>query len=221
MKQTEHTMSEKTQKIFAKQCTFMLAAADVAQFPESVISQDGCTLEMIPEIAFIGRSNVGKSSLINALTGRKSLARTSNTPGRTQQIVFFNLSGFFIFADLPGYGHAKAPLEVVNKWKKLVQDYLTKRKEIRCVLVLIDSRHGLKQSDFDMLAMLNKANVRYAIVLTKTDCVKKEEVSRMTQNTQNLIRARDFTACAGVFSVSSHSKEGIDSLQEMLAKFVP
>jgi len=198
----------------------MLAAAEAVQFPEPLISEDGCTVKIVPEIAFIGRSNVGKSSLINALAGRKALARTSNTPGRTQQIVFFSLSGFLIFADLPGYGHAKPPLEIVNKWKKLVQDYLTKRKELRCVLVLVDSRHGLKQSDFDMLALLNKANVKYAIVFTKTDCVRKEDVSNMIQSTETMIRARDFTACTGVYSVSSHSKEGVDELRDVLAKCV-
>ena len=125
----------------------------------------------LPEVAFAGRSNVGKSSLVNALTGRKTLARTSNTPGRTQQINFFDLGGRMMLVDLPGYGYARASKTSVHAWTKLIRDYLRGRVGLRRICLLIDARHGIKPSDVEIMDMLDKAAVPYQIVLTKADKV--------------------------------------------------
>ena len=148
--------------LFTQSCNFVIGCAHLGQVPESAT----------PEIAFAGRSNVGKSSLINALVGHKALARTSNTPGRTQQINFFDLGERLMIADLPGYGYARAPKAQVRDWSQLVQSYLVGRATLRRILVLVDARHGLKDSDRRVMMVLDQAAQPYQVVLTKADKIK-------------------------------------------------
>ncbi|KAF0145197.1 MAG: GTP-binding protein [Rhodospirillaceae bacterium] len=160
---------EAGRRLFAGPCAFITAAATVSQLPSF----------HLPEIAFAGRSNVGKSSLINALTGRRTLARTSVTPGRTQAVVFFRLADRLMLVDLPGYGYAEAPKSVVRQWTGLVYDYLRGRPSLRRALLLIDSRHGIKDSDRAVMRMLDQAAMNYQLVLTKADkLVEKEAAGR-------------------------------------------
>ncbi|HEV7304646.1 ribosome biogenesis GTP-binding protein YihA/YsxC [Ensifer sp.] len=173
------------------------------------------------EIAFAGRSNVGKSSLINALVGHKGLARTSNTPGRTQELNYFVPDGFsgaaddlppMALVDMPGYGYAQAPKDQVDAWTKLVFDYLRGRSTLKRVYVLIDSRHGLKKNDEDVLDLLDKAAVSYQIVLTKTDKIKVAGVPRLVAETLDKIKKRP-AAFPEVLSTSSEKGEGLDDLR--------
>ena len=159
----EQHVLEDGRKLFAGDCTFLLGAAALSQVPESGL----------PEIAFAGRSNVGKSSLVNALTGRKTLARISDTPGRTQQLNFFDIGQRFILADLPGYGYARAPKRDVDAWTDLVKAYLMGRPQLRRVCMLVDSRHGLKTNDLEVMKDLDEAAVSYQIIMTKADKVKE------------------------------------------------
>ncbi len=165
---TENQLREQGRKLFAGECTFLLGAADLSQVPDSDL----------PEIAFAGRSNVGKSSLLNALTNRKTLARTSDTPGRTQQLNFFDVGGRLMVADLPGYGYARAPKKEVAAWTRLVEAYLTGRPQLRRVCVLVDSRHGLKANDLAVMKELDEAAVSYQLVLTKADKVKEAALDK-------------------------------------------
>lgn len=174
-----------------------------------------------PEIAFAGRSNVGKSSLINALVGHKGLARTSNTPGRTQELNYFVPDGFsgeggdlppMALVDMPGYGYAQAPKEQVDQWTKLVFDYLKGRVTLKRVYVLIDARHGIKKNDEEVLSLLDKAAVSYQIVLTKTDKIKAAGVPRLIEETLQKIRKRP-AAFPGVVATSSEKAEGLDDLR--------
>ena len=207
-------MADKTSAshLFAQSCECVLAAAVPEQFPPT--QGKG----VLPEVAFIGRSNVGKSSMINALTGRKSLARASNTPGRTQQIVFFNLGQRLMLVDLPGYGHAVAPDEVVNQWMGLVRVYLKKRNNLQLVCLLIDSRHGLMAHDLDMMQFLDRAAVSYQIVLTKADQLKQvEREPRLRQVTASLTKHP--AARPNVLLTSAEKKIEIEPLRELLAGF--
>jgi len=151
--------------------------AGPVDFLKGVVAMDGLPDADRVEVCFAGRSNVGKSSLINALTNRKGLARASNTPGRTQEINFFELGEARYLVDLPGYGYANAPLAVVEKWQRLLKNYLSGRPNLRRAFVLVDSRHGIKEVDRTMMTMLDQAAVGYRIVLTKTDKVKKMALS--------------------------------------------
>jgi GTP-binding protein len=180
------------------------------------------------EIAFAGRSNVGKSSLINALVGQKALARTSNTPGRTQELNYFVPDGYsgaegdlppMAMVDMPGYGYAQAPKEHVDAWTKLVFDYLRGRATLKRVYVLIDSRHGIKKNDDDVLDLLDKAAVSYQIVLTKTDKIKDPAVPKLVGETLEKIRKRP-AAYPFVLSTSSEKGRGLDDLREAITQAI-
>ena len=160
---------EAARVFFAHPVTFLMGAVAITGLPPADL----------PEVAFAGRSNVGKSSLINAVTGRKAIARASVTPGRTQELNFFEVGEptRFRLVDMPGYGFAKAPPKVVEKWKRLVRDFLRGRQVLRRTLVLIDSRHGIKPPDEEMMKMLDEAAVGYRLVLTKADKIKASELA--------------------------------------------
>ena len=176
---------EAASRLFSGPVDFLLSAPQLKFLPEPVV----------PEIAFCGRSNVGKSSLLNALTGRKAIARASVTPGRTQELNFFDVGRperiegedaglpLFRLVDMPGYGFAKAPVKVVEKWKSLVKSYLRGRAVLARTLVLVDSRHGLKDTDREMMTMLDEAAVGYRIVLTKTDKIKASDLQVVAEKT--------------------------------------
>lgn len=177
-----------------------------------------------PEIAFAGRSNVGKSSLINALVGHKGLARTSNTPGRTQELNYFVPDGYsgaegdlppMALVDMPGYGYAQAPKEQVDAWTRLVFDYLRGRSTLKRVYVLVDSRHGIKKNDEEVFDLLDKAAVSYQIVLTKTDKIKDAGVPRLVAETSEKVRKRP-AAYPEVLSTSSEKGHGLDALRDAI-----
>jgi GTP-binding protein len=198
---------EEGRKLFARPATFMLGVAKLDQLPPADL----------PEVAMAGRSNVGKSSLINALTSRTSLARTSNTPGRTQQINLFDLSGRLILADLPGYGYAQAPKELVERWTKLVFAYLRGRPSLMRVCLLVDARHGLKKADEDALDILGKAAVPIQLVLTKGDLVRKAELEALQLELGTRL-ARTIGVMPQTVTTSSRTQAGVDVLRAVLAK---
>jgi len=166
-------LTEEARRLFSGRVEFLLSAPQLKFIPEADF----------PEVAFCGRSNVGKSSLLNALTNRKSIARISVTPGRTQELNFFEVGEptLFRLVDMPGYGFAKAPVKVVEKWRSLVRTFLRGRVVLKRTLVLIDSRHGIKPVDEEMMAMLDEAAVGYRLVLTKADKVKASELAAVTE----------------------------------------
>lgn len=196
--------------LFAQPCEFLRGVADLASLPPA----------SAPEIAFAGRSNVGKSSLVNALTGRSTLARTSNTPGRTQQLNFFELgpkgAPALVLVDLPGYGYARETKATVAAWTRLVMDYLRGRAKLRRVLVLIDARHGLKDSDHEVMKLLDEAAVSYQIVLTKTDKLKSGELEGRVAEVGQAIR-RHVAAHPTVVVTSSVAGTGIAELRAEIA----
>jgi GTP-binding protein len=194
--------------LFAQPCTFLRGAAALAHLPDGDL----------PEVAFAGRSNVGKSSLLNALTGRRALARTSNTPGRTQEINFFDLGGGRLrLADLPGYGFAEAPKPKVEAWTRLVRAYLRGRPSLRRVLLLIDARHGPKPSDGQIMAMLDDAAVSYQLVLTKADKPGAAALDECLARTAALAR-RHVAAHPETLVTSSQTGAGIAELRAALAE---
>jgi len=193
---------ESARKLFAGSADFIWAAAEI----------DGLPPMQGPEIAFAGRSNVGKSSLINAVTGRSALARTSITPGRTQQLNFFDVAGRLRFVDMPGYGYAAVSKEKKANWTSLIEDYLRGRASLARVYVLIDSRHGLKDLDRDILSLLDRAAVSYQIVLTKADQLKPmAQELRLAEVTEQI--ARRVAAFPEVLMTSSETGAGIGGLR--------
>jgi GTP-binding protein len=164
---------EEANRLFRRPCTFLKGVVNVAGLPG----------DALPEVAFAGRSNVGKSSLLNALVGQKALARTSNTPGRTREVNYFVLDDRAYLVDLPGYGYAKASKKEVAGWNRLIQDYLKGRASLRRVFLLVDARHGLKTSDAPTLELMDMAAVSYQAVLTKADKVKAGELEKVVERT--------------------------------------
>jgi GTP-binding protein len=195
-------------KLFTGACDFISAASMPDHFPPG----------KLPEIAFWGRSNAGKSSLINALTDRKTLARTSKTPGRTQQIIFFNLADRLMLADLPGYGHAKAPREERDRWNELIHHYLQSRPQLNLVCRMLDARHGLMTNDLEMMQRLDRAAATYQIVLTKIDLVKAPDRVVRERQTKAILE-RHPAARSEVMGVSSEKRAGIDELRHLLTGF--
>lgn len=189
-------------------------------FEKGVVAPPGLPTDGRLEIAFAGRSNVGKSSLLNALVNQKGLARTSNTPGRTQELNLFTAEGVPLrIVDMPGYGFAKAPLDAVEKWNKLIRRYLQGRVELARVFVLIDSRHGLKKNDLDILKMLDETAVSYQIVLTKADKLKPGQIERVKQSVQQDIQRRP-AAYPFIAVTSSEKRHGIDMLRGFIARLL-
>jgi GTP-binding protein len=198
---------EAGRKLFAGPCEFIFAAARADQLPPAGP----------PEIAFAGRSNVGKSSLVNALTGRLTLARTSNTPGRTQELIFFDLSGQLRLVDMPGYGYAAVGKEKVASWGRLLRDYLRGRACLRRALLLVDIRRGLKDSDHETMELMDAAAVSYAVVLTKGDEVKAQEAPSHVSAVETALRSHA-AAYPRVFFTSSRRGDGISELRAFVAQ---
>jgi GTP-binding protein len=200
----DEDLAERARKLFSGPIEFLKSAPELKFLPDPVA----------PEIAFAGRSNVGKSSLLNALTNRKSLARTSNTPGRTQELNFFNVGEplQFRLVDMPGYGFAEAPRDMVKRWRFLVNDYLRGRGVLKRALVLVDGRHGLKPVDVEVMEMLDAAAVSYHLVLTKADKVK---AAALTQTLEGVAaEARKHPAAhPSIFTTSSETGSGIAELR--------
>jgi len=192
--------------LFAGECQFIAASNSMSNL---------APMERA-EIAFAGRSNVGKSSLVNALTGRKTLARTSQTPGRTRQLIFFNLANRLNLVDLPGYGYASAPKTDIEAWSKLTRKFLAGRQTLQRVMLLIDSRRGVGKGDKLIMDLLDEAAVSWAIVLTKADKIKPTELSKIYQETTQ-IASKHVAAFPHIFISSSHDGRGVAELRAHLA----
>ncbi|MGN6057500.1 MAG: ribosome biogenesis GTP-binding protein YihA/YsxC [Sphingomicrobium sp.] len=204
MPRADMELEERARKLFAGPIEFLKSAPDLQFLPAAEA----------PEIAFAGRSNVGKSSLLNALTNRKGLARTSNTPGRTQELNFFDVGTppRIRLVDMPGYGFAEAPKDLVKRWRFLVNDYLRGRAILKRALVLVDSRHGIKEVDREMMRMLDDAAVSYHLVLTKSDKVKASALGALYEAT--IVEATKHPAAhPAIFTTSSETGSGIAELR--------
>jgi GTP-binding protein len=200
------TAVESGRKLFAGEVTFV----------KGVVAMSGLPPADRLEVCFAGRSNVGKSSLINALTGRKALARASNTPGRTQEINYFDLGGQSYLVDLPGYGYANAPLAKVEKWQALLKQYLSGRATLRRAFVLIDARHGIKPVDEEIMALLDSSAVTFQCVLTKADKIKAAERDRMLAQVRTRLAAHP-AAFPEIVLTSSEKGDGIATLRAIIA----
>ena len=193
--------------LFAGNCTFIAASNSLTNLPP--IS--------LPEIAFAGRSNVGKSSLVNALTGRNTLARTSQTPGRTRQLIFFALANRINLVDLPGYGYAKAPKTDIKSWTGLTRRFLSGRQSLQRMMLLIDSRRGIGPGDKEMMKLMDEAAVSWAVVLTKMDKLKQSEKAALISKIEAGI-SRHVAAYPQVWATSSETGDGIPALRAHIAR---
>ena len=200
---------ENANTLFSNKCEFVLGVAKLEQLP----------LTDMPEVAFAGRSNVGKSSIINAITNKKGLAKTSNTPGRTQQRNYFNLNDKLHIVDLPGYGYAQAPAHLVKQWQKVIFAYLQGRVNLKRVFLLIDSRHGIKKVDKEVMELLDKAAVTYQIILTKIDKISKDALEKVKLDIENEI-SQHAAAYNRIWPTSSEKKWGIDMVRAEIASLV-
>ena len=194
--------------LFAGSCEFIAAANNMKALPPFIL----------PEICFAGRSNVGKSSLINALTGRRMLARTSQTPGRTRQLIFFNLANRLQLVDLPGYGYAAAPKTDITAWTGLTRKFLAGRPSLQRVFLLIDSRRGVGRSDEDIMQLLDDVAVSWTVVLTKSDKLEPTQTDKTVKDTYAKI-SRHVAAYPQIFLTSSNTKDGIEELRAHVAGF--
>ena len=197
---------EFVRKLFAGECEFVAGADNIEALPQPTL----------PEIAFVGRSNAGKSSLINALTNRKALARVSNTPGRTRQVNFFQLGHTLMLVDLPGYGFAQASKTLTAQWQSLIFDYLRGRQTLRRVVLLVDSRRGVMDTDREAMKLLDEAAVSYIVTLTKMDALKPAEHARAIAECSEALTGR-IAAYPDVLATSSLAKEGLESLRSHIA----
>ena len=203
---TDKNLIDRGVKLFSRDVSFIKGVVEISGLP----------LEDRIEICFSGRSNVGKSSLINALAGRKSLARISNRPGRTQEINYFSLGSNNYLVDLPGYGYARAPINKIEKWQNLIRSYLMIRTSLRRVFLLIDSRHGVKPPDKEFMNLLDKAAVTFQIVLTKSDKISTEELQKALEITRSHLHLHA-TAYPEILITSSVKKSGVDFLKATIA----
>ena len=193
---------ERARKLFAGEVDFL----------KGVVAMDGLPPGDRPEFCFAGRSNVGKSSIINALTGRKALARASNTPGRTQEINFFDLGGRAWLVDLPGYGFTETPVDVVKRWQALLKAYLSGRQNLRRVFMLVDARHGIKAVDHEIMELLDKSAVGFQCVLTKADKVKAPALAKVLTQVQEQLH-KHVTAYPQIIVTSSEKCDGLPLLR--------
>ncbi len=202
--QARAELEARAEKLFSGPVTFLKSAPALKFLPDGDV----------PEVALCGRSNVGKSSLLNAITGRKSIARTSVTPGRTQELNFFDVGEplRFRLVDMPGYGFAKAPIKTVDTWRRLVRDFLRGRAALKRTLLLVDARHGIKPVDAEMMAMLDEAAVGYRVVLTKADKVKASELEAVRAATEAIAR-KHVAAYPEIHVTSAEKGMGIDELR--------
>jgi GTP-binding protein len=195
--------------LFSKETSFVKGVVDMPGLPDP---------DKI-EVCFSGRSNVGKSSLINALTGRKGLARASNTPGRTQEINFFSIPDNHYLVDLPGYGYANAPIKVVEKWQNLLKRYLAGRQSLRRAFVLVDGRHGVKKVDTEIMSMLDNSAVTFQVVLTKLDKVKEKDHENIMEQVRTSLQKHP-AAFPEIILTSSEKGLGIQTLRSVIATLV-
>ena len=194
---------------FTRPITFMLSVARLEQLPD----------DDYVEVAFAGRSNVGKSSLINALFNQKKLAKTSSTPGRTQQLNFFNFDDKLYLVDLPGYGYAQAPEKLVKQWQAILKTYLRGRPNLRRVFVLIDARRGIKKEDAEIMKMLDESAVSYQIILTKTDKISATELGKILKQTLEET-TKHAAALPDIIATSSEKKIGLDLVKAEICSFI-
>jgi GTP-binding protein len=202
-------LARQAEQLFRLPCVFVKGVVNVAGLPD----------EPIPEVAFAGRSNVGKSSLLNAMISQGQLARTSNTPGRTRELNYFRLGDAMHIVDMPGYGYARAPKALVDSWQRLVRDYLRGRTQLARVFLLIDSRHGVKENDLETMKLMDQSAVSYQLVLTKTDKLKASELKAVTEATLAVI-AKHPAAYPQLLVTSAEKKSGMDELRQAVARAI-